>query len=107
LTIQKKFTKKLVSEINTKVKLPMKHKTAYHTGGTTSLILYTVHGQEPDVQLYLVVETKSNTPRLSDSIAVAAQKKAFEYIGSNIKWELVTDVMDFHRELEKLIDSSL
>jgi hypothetical protein len=49
-----------------------------------------------------VVETKSDNPRISDNIAVAAQKKAFEYIGGNIKWELVTDVADFQRELEEL-----
>jgi restriction endonuclease len=65
--------------------------------------VYTVRGQkQDDVHLHLVVETKSDNPRLSDNIAVTAQKKAFDYIGSNIKWELVTNVADFQRELENL-----
>jgi type III restriction enzyme len=86
-------------------KLPRKSiKLPTYIGGTTSPdFVYTVRGQKPnDVQLHLVVETKSDNPRLSDNIAVAAQKKAFEYIGENIKWELVTDVADFQRELEEL-----
>ena len=86
-------------------KLPRKSiKLPTYTGGTTSPdFVYTIRGQKPEeVNLHLVVETKSENPRLSDNIAVAAQKKAFEYIGSNIKWELVTDIADFQRDLENL-----
>jgi len=86
-------------------KLPRESiKLPTYTGGTTSPdFVYTTRGQKPDdIYLHLVVETKSDNPRLSDNIAVAAQKKAFEYIGSNIKWELVTDVAEFSRELKKL-----
>jgi type III restriction enzyme len=86
-------------------KLPKKSiKLPTYTGGTTSPdFVYTTRGQKVnDVYLHLVVETKSDNPRLSDNIAVAAQKKAFEYIGSNIKWELVTDVASFYKDLKKL-----
>jgi type III restriction enzyme len=86
-------------------KLPRESiKLPTYTGGTTSPdFVYTTRGQKTDdIYLHLVVETKSKNPRLSDNIAIAAQKKAFEYIGSNIKWELVTDVAEFSRELEKL-----
>jgi len=65
--------------------------------------VYTTRGQKPDdIYLHLIVETKSENPRLSDKIAVAAQEKAFEYIGSNIKWKLVTDVASFYNDLQKL-----
>jgi restriction endonuclease len=45
-----------------------------YTGGTTSPdFVYTTRGQKiNDVHLHLVVETKSDNPRLSDNIAVAA-----------------------------------
>jgi type III restriction enzyme len=88
-------------------KLPRESiKLPTYTGGTTSPdFVYTTCGQEPDdIYLHLVVETKSDNPRLSDNIAVAAQKKAFEYIGSNIKWELVTDVESFYNNLQKLTE---
>jgi len=86
-------------------KLPRESiKLPTYTGGTTSPdFVYTTRGQKSnDIYLHLVVETKSDNPRLSDNIAVAAQKKAFEYIGSNIKWELVTDVASFYNDLQKL-----
>ena len=86
-------------------KLPRKSiKLPTYTGGTTSPdFVYTIRGQKAEeVNLHLVVEAKSDNPRLSDNIAVTAQKKAFEYIGPNIKWELITDVADFHRDLENL-----
>jgi type III restriction enzyme len=86
-------------------KLPRESiKLPTYTGGTTSPdFVYTTQGQkQDDIYLHLVVETKSDNPRLSDNIAVAAQRKAFEYIGSNIKWELVTDVASFYNDLQKL-----
>ena len=86
-------------------KLPKRSiKLPTYTGGTTSPdFVYTTKGQKADdVYLHLVVETKSDNPRLSDNIAVAAQKKAFEYIGANIKWELVTDVAIFYNDLKKM-----
>jgi len=88
-------------------KLPRESiKLPTYTGGTTSPdFVYTTCGQKPDdIYLHLVVETKSDNPRLSDNIAVDAQKKAFEYIGSNIKWELVTDVESFYNDLQKLTE---
>ena len=86
-------------------KLPRESiKLPTYTGGTTSPdFVYTTREQKTDdIYLHLVIETKSENPRLSDNIAVAAQKKAFEYIGSNIKWELVTDVASFYNDLQKL-----
>ena len=87
-------------------KLPRRSiKLPTYTGGTTSPdFVYTIRKQElGDVHIYFVVETKSDNPRLSDNIAIAAQRKAFEYIDSNIRWKLITDVADFQRELEKLV----
>jgi type III restriction enzyme len=87
-------------------KLPRESiKLPTYTGGTTSPdFVYTTRGQKPDdIYLHFVVETKSDNPRLSDNIAVAAQKKAFEYIGANIKWELVTDVASFYNDLKKMV----
>jgi len=88
-------------------KLPRESiKLPTYTGGTTSPdFVYTTRVQKSDdIYLHLVVETKSDNPRLSDNIAVAAQKKAFEYIGGNIKWELVTDVACFYKDLKKLTE---
>jgi type III restriction enzyme len=87
-------------------KLPRKSiKLPTYTGGTTSPdFVYTIRGQkQEEAQLHLVVETKSDNLRLSDIIAVTAQKKAFEKIGPDIKWKMVTDVADFERELKNLI----
>ncbi|MDR2953188.1 MAG: hypothetical protein LBU82_08105, partial [Treponema sp.] len=86
-------------------KLPRKSiRLPTYTGGTTSPdFVYTTRGQKPgDVQLHLVVETKSSNPRQSDKIAVATQKKFFECTNTDIKWKLVTKVEDFQRELRKL-----
>ena len=88
-------------------KLPRKSiKIPTYIGGTTSPdFIFTISGQKPDnMHIYLVVETKSDNPRLSDNIAVNAQKKAFKIFGENFKWELVTDIKKFHRELMNLID---
>ena len=87
-------------------KLPRKSiKLPTYTGGTTSPdFVYTVRGQKPDeLNLHLIVETKSDNPRLSDDIAINAQKLVFETIGNNIKWELVTEVSKFYKILNDLI----
>jgi type III restriction enzyme len=91
-------------------KLPRKSiKLPTYTGGTTSPdFVYTVRGQKPDeFHIHLVVETKSDNPRLSDTIAVESQKKAFQRIGENIKWDLITDVKDFQKDLENLIGKKM
>ncbi|MDR0579340.1 MAG: type III restriction-modification system endonuclease [Campylobacteraceae bacterium] len=86
-------------------KLPKQSiKVPTYMGGTTSPdFVYAISRQDSkDIELHLIVETKSDNPRLSDSIAVDAQKKAFEKIGNNIKWRMETDAKVFERELEKL-----
>jgi type III restriction enzyme len=60
-------------------KLPRKSiRLPTYTGGTTSPdFVYTIQGERPEeISLHLVVETKSDNPRLSDTVAVEAQEKA-------------------------------
>ncbi|MDR0611469.1 MAG: type III restriction-modification system endonuclease [Planctomycetaceae bacterium] len=88
-------------------KLPRRSiKLPTYTGGTTSPdFVYAVKKKNAkDIELHLIVETKSDNPRLSDEIAINSQKKAFESINgnSNIKWRMETDVATFERELKKL-----
>jgi len=88
-------------------KLPrMSIKIPTYIGGTTSPdFIFTISGQNPDdLHIYLVIETKSDNPRLLDNIAINAQKKAFKIFGENFKWELVTDIEKFQRELINLIE---
>ncbi|MDR1615181.1 MAG: type III restriction-modification system endonuclease [Campylobacteraceae bacterium] len=86
-------------------KLPKQSiKVPTYTGGTTSPdFVYAIQNSE-DIELHLVVETKSDNQRLSDTVAVEAQKKAFEKIGGNIRWRLETDAASFERELKRLAD---
>jgi len=81
-----------------------------YTGGTTSPdFVFTVRGEKPEqVNIYLVVEAKSDNPRNSDKIALATQEKFFDLLKEensdiNIEWRMVTKVEDFSEELEKLI----
>jgi type III restriction enzyme len=91
-------------------KLPKKSiKLPTYTGGTTSPdFVYTVREEKPEqVNIHLIVETKSDNPRNSDKIAVATQQKFFELLKKensciNIEWRMVTNVADFQRELENL-----
>jgi type III restriction enzyme len=99
----------LPEEVSKKIvvygKLPRRSiKLPTYTGGTTSPdFVYTVSGKTPqEANIHFIVETKSENPRLSDKIVVAAQKEAFKIMGSNIKWEVITDVGTFCRELENL-----
>ncbi|MDR3199266.1 MAG: type III restriction-modification system endonuclease [Planctomycetaceae bacterium] len=86
-------------------KLPRRSiKLPTYTGGTTSPdFVYAVKkNNSNDIELHLIVETKSDNPRLTDIIAVESQKKAFEIFGANIKWRIETDVAKFENELKKL-----
>ncbi|MDR2080574.1 MAG: hypothetical protein LBP54_01625, partial [Campylobacteraceae bacterium] len=83
-------------------KLPKQSiKVPTYTGGTTSPDFVYAIGNGEDIELHLIVETKSDNPRLSDKVAVDAQQKAFEKIGGNIKWRMETDAASFERELKK------
>jgi type III restriction enzyme len=86
-------------------KLPKRSiKLPTYTGGTTSPdFVYAIRKRDSDdIELHFIVETKSNNVRLSDTIAIESQAKAFAAIGGNIKWEIKTDVADFERELNDL-----
>jgi type III restriction enzyme len=86
-------------------KLPKRSiKLPTYVGGTTSPdFVYAIRKQDSDdIELHLIVETKSDNRRLSDTIAIESQEKAFAAIGGNIKWEMKTDVADFERELKAL-----
>jgi type III restriction enzyme len=84
-------------------KLPRRSiKLPTYTGGTTSPdFVYAIKKDEQTLQLHLVVETKSDNPRMSDTIAVNSQKEAFKNI-QNIEWRLSTKVEDFVRDLTEL-----
>jgi type III restriction enzyme len=86
-------------------KLPKRSiKLPTYIGGTISPdFVYAIKKQDSDdIELHFIVETKSDNLRLSDTIAIESQKKAFDAIGGNIKWEMKTDVADFERELKAL-----
>jgi type III restriction enzyme len=84
-------------------KLPRRSiKLPTYTGGTTSPdFVYAIKGDGGAISIHLIVETKSDNPRLSDQIAVNAQKKAFAKI-ANIEWRMETDVKQFERDLKEL-----
>ncbi|MDR0969883.1 MAG: hypothetical protein LBM67_05045, partial [Lentimicrobiaceae bacterium] len=87
-------------------KLPRRSiKLPTYTGGTTSPdFVYAIRNARTDATtLHLIVETKSDNPRLSDKIAVDAQQKAFENI-ANIEWRMETDVREFEKELRRMTD---
>ena len=88
-------------------KLPRRSiKLPTYTGGTTSPdFVYAIKKDEQTLQLHLVVETKSDNPRISDDIAVDSQKKAFKNI-QNIEWRLSTKVEEFVRDLKELSEEN-
>ncbi|MDR2706863.1 MAG: hypothetical protein LBC02_13880, partial [Planctomycetaceae bacterium] len=91
-------------------KLPRRSiKLPTYTGETTSPdFVYAVKKKNSkEIELHLIVETKSDNPRLSDKIAVNSQKEAFESLNTNIKikWRLETDVAKFEHELKKLAEN--
>jgi type III restriction enzyme len=88
-------------------KLPRRSiKLPTYTGGTTSPdFVYAIRGKNSDeIALHFIVETKSDNPRVSDKIALDAQKKVFAAIGGNIKWDVKTNGADFERDLRRLAE---
>ncbi|MDR2172285.1 MAG: type III restriction-modification system endonuclease [Planctomycetaceae bacterium] len=90
-------------------KLPKRSiKLPTYTGGTTSpdFIFAVKKSDEKNCELHLIIETKSNNPRLSDAIAINSQQKAFETIAKNknitIKWKLETNISQLENELKNL-----
>jgi type III restriction enzyme len=79
-------------------------KVPTYTGGTTSPdFVYAIRGKNSkEIELHLIVETKSDNPRLTDQIAVKAQEALFSQMGSSIKWRMETNVESFERELQSL-----
>jgi type III restriction enzyme len=82
------------------IKLPV------YTGGTTSPdFVFAINKNGGDaIELHLIVETKSDNPRLSDSVAVEAQREFFKanFQGTNITWEMKTDSHAFADLLSKM-----
>ena len=79
-----------------------------YTGGTTSPdFVYAIRGEKTDtVELHLIVETKGNDMRLSETRAIEAQRKFFqgffESVSPAIKWEMTTDVGALARVLGEM-----
>jgi type III restriction enzyme len=89
-------------------KLPKKSiKVPTYTGGTTSPdFVYAVRKKESNnIELHLIVETKSEDLRNSEKIAIEAQQKAFKLIDKNIEWRIETDVATFERHLKELAEN--
>ncbi len=59
--------------------------------------------KDKNMELHLIVETKSDNMRESDKIAIKSQKEAFKNI-QNIEWRMSTDVADFERDLKELAE---
>ncbi len=86
-------------------KLPRRSiKLPTYTGGTTSPdFVYAIRKPDGDgVELHLIVETKSDNPRLSDTQAVEAQEKFFKSISKNIVWKMETDAEKFGKLLAEM-----
>jgi len=84
-------------------KLPRKSiKLPTYTGTTTSPDFVYAIKKNDNLELHLIVETKSDNMRVSDAIAVKAQKEAFKKI-DGIEWSMSTRVEDFERDLKKLV----
>ncbi|MDR2152292.1 MAG: type III restriction-modification system endonuclease [Helicobacteraceae bacterium] len=76
-----------------------------YTGGATSPDFVYAIGNDEKIELHLIIEAKSENPRLLEQVAIDAQEKAFRAIGGNIKWRMETNVASFERELKKLAES--
>ena len=90
-------------------KLPRKSiKLPTYVGGTTSPdFVYAIKKDDMnDIDLYFVVETKSENMRVSDEIAIGAQQKAFATIGRNIYWQKETTVEQFEQDLRQLVEEN-
>jgi type III restriction enzyme len=79
-------------------------KLPTYTGGTTSPdFIYAIsRDHEKTITSYLIVETKSDNPHLSDNIAIESQEEAFKNFSGNIKWQMVTNLPAFEQVLKKL-----
>ncbi|MDR3110822.1 MAG: hypothetical protein LBU65_14230, partial [Planctomycetaceae bacterium] len=83
-------------------KLPKRSiKVPTYTGGTTSPDFVYAISRDNGKSLHLIVETKSDNLRMSDTIAVKAQEKLFKQI-PNVEWRMETNVVDFERHLKEL-----
>ncbi|MBO9620740.1 MAG: type III restriction-modification system endonuclease [Niabella sp.] len=89
-------------------KLPRRSiKLPTYTGGTTSPdFVYAIKKEHAPIELYLVVETKSENMRESDKNAIESQQKAFEKI-QHIEWRMSTKVADFETDLKELIQGDI
>ena len=73
-------------------------------------ISYGKHGKWNLLDVYYPKDTNKPLPTIVNihgggyvyGTKEEAQRKAFEHIGDNIKWNVVTDVADFQRDLENL-----
>ena len=78
-------------------------KVPTYTGGTTSPdFVYAISKDGgKSVSLHLIVETKSENLRMTDTIAIQAQEKLFKQIPNTV-WRKEIDVRKFEQELKKL-----
>ena len=90
-------------------KLPRKSiKLPTYLGGSTSPdFVYAIKKDNTEnIDLYFVVETKSENMRISDDVAIRAQQKAFAAISSNIHWQVETNAAEFEQDLKRLVEKN-
>jgi type III restriction enzyme len=82
------------------VKLPL----PTYAGGTTSPdFVYAIRNEKTnEVELHLIVETKSDNLRQSDETAILSQQIFFETFPSSINWRMETDVRQIEQDLKQL-----
>ena len=44
--------------------------------------------------------------RISDEVAIKAQRKAFASISNNIHWQMETNVAEFEQDLKRLVEKN-
>jgi type III restriction enzyme len=82
------------------VKLPL----PTYAGGTTSPdFVFAIRNKETNnVELHLIIETKSENLRQSDETAIKSQKEFFKTISSSIDWKMETDIRQIEQDLKQL-----
>jgi type III restriction enzyme len=82
-------------------------KVPTYTGGTTSPdFVYAIQKQgNENIDLHLIVETKSDNKRESDTKAIEAQRAFFELLGGNITYKEITAISDLASSLKVLADN--
>ena len=100
--LEREVEKILPKKVTVFGKIPTRAiKVPTYTGGTTTPdFIYYVENEEAS-NLTLLVETKPESLREPEKVAVGAQEKMFQSMGG-VEWKLANSVTDVHEALKKL-----